>query len=67
MRLGRTFGRGRLEAACARAVVVRAKTYKSVRNILQSGLDRVAASAEPAQAELRLSSHENVRGAKYYH
>lgn len=67
MRLGRTFGRERLEAACARAVVVRAKTYKSVRNILQSGLDRVAASAEPAQAELRLSSHENVRGAKYYH
>lgn len=67
MRLGRTFGRARLEAACGRAVVVRAKTYKSVCNILQSGLDRVAATAEPAQAELRLTTHENVRGAKYYH
>ena len=67
MRLGQSFGRARLEAACGRAVAVRAKTYKSVRNILRSGLDRVAANTEPAQAELRIFSHENVRGAKYYH
>lgn len=67
MRLARSFGRERLEAACTRAVAVRAMTYKSVCNILKSGLDRVPVAREPAQAELRLSTHDNVRGPEYYH
>lgn len=70
MRLSRTFGSARLEAACARAVAVRAMTYKSVSNILKSGLDRVAPppdAAPSAQTELRFTVHDNVRGPEYYH
>jgi hypothetical protein len=70
MRLSRTYGSERLEAASLRAVAVRAMTYKSVFNILKSGLDRVApptAAAANAQTELQFTVHDNVRGPKYYH
>ncbi len=40
MRLEREYGTERLEAACARALSIRAPHYKSVSSILASGLDR---------------------------
>ncbi|MCD6027696.1 MAG: Transposase, family [Solimicrobium sp.] len=71
MRLGRIYGKPRLEAACTRAVALRAKTYKSVSNILKSSLDQVPLpeqNATPAaQTELRLTAHDNIRGPEYYH
>lgn len=66
IRLARMFGQQRLEAACTRAVSTRAMTYKSVCNILKSGLDRTPATRQTAQAELRLCAHDNVRGPQYY-
>ena len=64
--LERKYSRQRLEAACARAVQIRALSRKSVLSILESGLDR-----EPLQQSLEidaaLPSHPNVRGSKYYH
>lgn len=47
MRLARMFSQQRLEAACMRAVSTRTMTYKSVCNILKSGLDRMPATCQP--------------------
>ena len=41
MRLGKTYGAARLEAACARATQLRAPSYRTVHNILATGADRV--------------------------
>jgi transposase len=63
IRLGKGVGPARLEAACARALRFGTCTYRSVKSILESGLDR-----QEAEPELPLSSptHENVRGQAYY-
>ena len=44
VRLGRSFGRDRVNAACARALEIGARTYGSVRSILDNHLDRTASS-----------------------
>ncbi|MGH9122650.1 MAG: IS21 family transposase, partial [Acidimicrobiales bacterium] len=62
--LSKRYEAPRLEAACARALAVRACSYKSVRAILQHGLDRVP--LEPPATEA-LPMHGNVRGPSYYH
>lgn len=70
MHLLRAFGKERLEAACIRAAALNAMTYKSVSNILRSGLDRIEPSppaTSAAQTELRFTTHDNVRGPGYYH
>lgn len=54
----------RVEAACARALQVRAYSYKSVMAILKNGLDRQALAEEP---QVALPLHENLRGPGYYH
>jgi transposase len=67
LRLAKTFGADRLEAASTRALAIGAKSYTSVLSILRSGLDRQPAPGEPAaQAELLLD-HPNIRGPRYYH
>jgi transposase len=64
MRLGKSFGEERLEAACQRALKLAACSYKSIESILRQGLDR---RAFPAQQDLELAiTHENIRGADYY-
>ena len=65
MRLGKSFGEERLEAACRRALTLGTCSYKSIDSILRQGLDR---KALPEQQELELSiEHENLRGSNYYH
>ena len=64
MRLGRVHGPERLEAACQRAQRLGAESYKTVKNILASGMDRhplVASAKDPG-----LPRHENIRGAACY-
>lgn len=64
LRLARTFGRDRLEAACARAIEINARSYSSLHSILKNGLDRqprTRATDEPA------ITHPNIRGAEYFH
>jgi transposase len=63
-RLAREFGADRLEGACHRAVAINGASYKSLRSILQRGLDRHDVK-ETAHDTLP-ASHENVRGASYY-
>ena len=63
IRLGKGVGPERLEAACARALRFGTCSYRSIKSILENGLDR-----QDPQPELPLHSpaHENVRGQTYY-
>lgn len=64
IRLGSRYGRDRLEAACARALGIRALSYTSVRSILEKGLDRLPLPfSEPLVPPVL---HENLRGAAYF-
>ena len=65
MRLGKSYGDARLEAACARAVALGTTRYQSIESILKQGLDRCPLPA-PAPAKEPVV-HDNVRGARYYH
>ncbi len=68
LRLGKRFGEERLEAAAARAVAVRVRSYRHVESILKNGLDRLPSPAEPADEEgAPPLAHENIRGGGYYH
>jgi transposase len=60
LRLSKTFGEERLEAACARALAIRAFSYKSIKSILSCGLDR---RPLPEAAQQLSIVHTNVRGA----
>jgi transposase len=62
--LSRKYGDARLEAGCARALALGAKTRKSVASILAAGLDRQLA---PRFDDAVLPTHANVRGPEYYH
>lgn len=62
--LGRKYSGERLEAASKRALHIRAHSYKSVKSILKSNLDRVAL---PGQKEVIAAiEHENIRGERYF-
>jgi transposase len=67
LRLGKKYGPERLEAACARAVAVKARSYRHVDSILKRGLDRQPLLETNAQPHRVLGEHENVRGRDYYH
>ena len=57
------FGHSRLNRACERALKFGAHSYRSVKNILEMGLDQIDED-EPGLAAL--PGHDNVRGSKYY-
>lgn len=63
IRLSERFGAERMEAASRRAVAAGAFSYRSVKSILQSGLDRVS---EEHMERPSLPPHDNVRGPDYY-
>ena len=65
LNLSRSYGAERLNAACARALQLKALRVKSVRSILQQGLDQVPLEVESEGPAI--GPHENVRGAHYYH
>ena len=65
LRLSQSYGEERLEAACRRALLIGAYSYKSLDSILRNGLDRQ--TTDPQQ-ELSLDvEHDDIRGAHYYH
>jgi len=65
LRLAKRYGPARLEAACARAVSVDARSYRHVDSILKHGLDRLTGPAAPPPLSL-LPAHEHLRGRQYY-
>jgi transposase len=69
LRLRKRYGDQRLEAAAARALLARARSYKHVDSILKLGLDRLPpkpSPASPPQPAPQPIVHENIRGADYY-
>jgi transposase len=64
LRLVKGFGRERVEAACSRALDIGARTYGSVRSILDTGLDQTPVSTAAPDQPIH---HTNIRGARYYH
>ena len=65
LRLAKRYGSPRLEAACARAGAVEARSYRHVDSILKHGLDRLARPATSSPLTLT-PVHEHVRGRDYY-
>jgi transposase len=64
IRLGQAHGAERLEAACARALHIRAFSYKSIASILQHRLDQQPLPEHETDRETIV--HANLRGADYY-
>jgi transposase len=64
LRMGKSYGDHRLEAACKRALIIGSSSYRSVASILKHGLDQktIAKSSNEKSAIV----HANVRGSKYY-
>ena len=65
LRLAKRYTPTRVEAACARAGSVAARSYRHVDSILKHGLDRSPVPEAPPALALPLT-HEHVRGADYY-
>ena len=65
LRLAKRYSPARLEAACARAGSVAARSYRHVDSILKHGLDQVALPAAGPSPALS-AVHEHVRGPQYY-
>lgn len=63
LRLSKQYGADRLEKACAKALSIRATRYQQVESILKNKLEEVAVY-EPL--DIKLSLHDNIRGAEYY-
>lgn len=65
VRLAGSYGAARVDAAAERAIDIGARTYGSVKSILDARLDRKPAPRRPADAHpIR---HPNIRGPRYYH
>ena len=64
MRLGKRYSSERLEAACGRALTLKAYSYKSVESILKTSLDKqvLPESLSPEKPII----HYNIRGREYY-
>lgn len=65
-RLAKRYGNERVEAACARALTVSARSYRHVESILKHGFDRTPALDTESGSSTGVV-HENVRGRDYYH
>ena len=64
LRLGERYSPERLEAACHRALEIQGVSYRSIKSILEHGLDRV-----PLEKQETLDlpqEHDNLRGPDYY-
>ena len=64
VRLAGPYGAERLEAAAERAIEIGARTYGSVKSILDNHLDRRPAQKRAADGTPIL--HPNIRGPRYY-
>ena len=62
--LHKKYGEGRLERACRRALEFRYHSYKGVKNILASGMDKI--EQQQLFADQTLPLHSNIRGRNYY-
>ena len=78
LRLAKTFGPERLDAACERALHINSYTYQSLHSILKNGLDRQRRKPTTPSRQHAFAcacrvidgpaiTHPNIRGAGYFH
>ena len=60
--LVKRYGSERVDAACARALLLNARSYKFVAAILKNGTDKMA----PPTQDAPILFHSNIRGRGYY-
>lgn len=65
-RIGEKYGSSRMELACARALHLGARSYRSIANILALGRENMPLAGEEPEERAAIV-HENVRGPGYYH
>jgi transposase len=63
LRLAKRYGGDRLEHACHRAQAIDALSYRSIKSLLDTGLDRTTVPEPPPALAL---DHANIRGPTYY-
>lgn len=66
LNLSRSYDTTRLDNACARAIAIGAFNVRSVKSILEKGMDQLVDMPSSTQ-EASSSNHSNVRGSSYYH
>jgi len=64
LNLAKSYGPGRLERACSRALEYGIYSYRRIKNILDNGLEEKAEGA--AENRPLIDDHENIRGNLYY-
>lgn len=64
-KLCKRFGTKRLERACRRAMVLECVNFKSIRSILENGLDQTS-HVQLVKVPDNPSNHDNIRGIEYY-
>ena len=64
LRLGKSYGDKRLEAACRLALTLGCYSYQSIESILKKRLDEQPLEI-PQELELSVT-HDNIRGPDYY-
>ena len=62
--LTRSYDTARVDAACRRGILIKARSVASIRSILKNGLDRAFLDETPDHQPLR---HGNIRGQGYFH
>lgn len=66
IRLGKSYGTARLEAACKRGLAINGISYKSVQSILKNRLDEQELVSSDEGCVVTQKSHENIRGKDAY-
>jgi transposase len=67
LRLAKRYGDERLEAACARALLVGILRVRQLEGMLRNGHDRLGTAGLEAPTDAPSIDHTNVRGPGYYH
>jgi len=63
LRLAKAYSDERLESACRRALVYKGYSYKSIKAIIENGLDKQPLLESKRDIAIK---HENIRGNKYF-
>lgn len=65
-RLGEKYGQTRLETASERALLIGSPSYKTIKSILEKGLDKQTSFSDVQENKGKLPEHDNIRGPGYY-
>ena len=65
LNLSKKYGNDRLIKACQRALSFGIYNYRTIKKILENGLDRT--DEEDCSEKFEMPQHDNIRGSEYYY